>query len=149
MKRDGVMGTASRARRREHGVVSTVDADVETTGTPVRESDPPAGHTELTTAHLARVGDIEVRRLLPLRRRRSVGAWCFVDHYGPRSVDGVAGMQVPPHPHTGLQTVTWLIEGNVLHRDGLGSEQMIQPGQLKPDYGRPWHSAQRAVTCRA
>jgi redox-sensitive bicupin YhaK (pirin superfamily) len=110
--------------------MSTVDAEVETPGRPVRESDPPAGHTELTVARLARVGDVEVRRLLPLRRRRSVGAWCFVDHYGPMSVDGVAGMQVPPHPHIGLQTVTWLIQGNVLHRDSLGSEQMIQPGQL-------------------
>jgi quercetin 2,3-dioxygenase len=110
--------------------MSTVEADVETAGAPVHESDPPAGHAELTTARLARVGDIEVRRLLPLRRRRSVGAWCFVDHYGPMSVDGVAGMQVPPHPHIGLQTVTWLIEGNVLHRDSLGSEQMIRPGQL-------------------
>ena len=79
---------------------------------------------------MARVGDIEVRRLLPLRHRRSVGAWCFVDHYGPMSVDGVAGMQVPPHPHIGLQTVTWLLDGNVLHRDSLGSEQMIRPGQL-------------------
>jgi redox-sensitive bicupin YhaK (pirin superfamily) len=110
--------------------MSTVDAEVETPGTPVQESDPPAGHTELTSARLARVGDIEVRRLLPLRRRRSVGAWCFVDHYGPMSVDGVTGMQVPPHPHIGLQTVTWLIEGDVLHRDSLGSEQMIRPGQL-------------------
>jgi hypothetical protein len=71
-----------------------------------------------------------VRRLLPLRQRRSVGAWCFVDHYGPASVDGVAGMQVPPHPHIGLQTVTWLIAGTVLHRDSLGSEQLIRPGQL-------------------
>jgi redox-sensitive bicupin YhaK (pirin superfamily) len=110
--------------------MSTVDAEVETPGTPVEESDRPDGHAELTTARLARVGDIEVRRLLPLRRRRSVGAWCFVDHYGPMSVDGVAGMQVPPHPHIGLQTVTWLIEGNVLHRDSLGSEQLIRPGQL-------------------
>src|SRR5499433_738528 len=110
--------------------MSTVDADVETPGAPLTESDPPGGHTELTGARLARVGDVEVRRLLPLRRRRSVGAWCFVDHYGPMSVDGVAGMQVPPHPHIGLQTVTWLIEGNVLHRDSLGSEQMIRPGQL-------------------
>ena len=84
----------------------------------------------MTSARLARVGDIEVRRLLPLRQRRSVGAWCFVDHYGPTSVDGVAGMQVPPHPHIGLQTVTWLIEGTVLHRDSLGSEQLIRPGQL-------------------
>jgi quercetin 2,3-dioxygenase len=110
--------------------MSTLDADVETAGEQVLQSGPPAAHTELTTARLARVGDIEVRRLLPLRRRRSVGAWCFVDHYGPTSVDGVAGMQVPPHPHIGLQTVTWLIEGNVLHRDSLGSEQMIRPGQL-------------------
>jgi hypothetical protein len=46
------------------------------------------------------------------------------------SVDGRAGMQVPPHPHIGLQTVTWLFAGNVLHRDSLGSEQMIRPGQL-------------------
>ena len=71
-----------------------------------------------------------VRRLLPLRGRRSVGAWCFVDHYGPMSVDGARGMAVPPHPHIGLQTVTWLFAGNVLHRDSLGSEQMIRPGQL-------------------
>jgi redox-sensitive bicupin YhaK (pirin superfamily) len=73
---------------------------------------------------------MSVRRLLPLRLRRSVGAWCFIDHYGPMSVDGVTGMAVPPHPHIGLQTVTWLMAGNVLHRDSLGSEQMIRPGQL-------------------
>ena len=103
--------------------MSTVDADVETPGAPLTESDPPGGHTELTGARLARVGDVEVRRLLPLRRRRSVGAWCFVDHYGPMSVDGVAGMQVPPHPHIGLQTVTWLLEGNVLHRDSLAASR--------------------------
>ncbi len=110
--------------------MSTADAEVEAPGAPVLASDPPAGHTELTTARIARVGDIEVRRLLPLRLRRSVGGWCFVDHYGPTSVDGVAGMRVPPHPHIGLQTVTWLLAGNVLHRDSLGSEQMIRPGQL-------------------
>ncbi len=58
-----------------------------------------------------------------------VGAWCFVDHYGPDSVhDG--GMFVPPHPHTGLQTVSWLVSGEVLHHDSLGSEQLIRPGQL-------------------
>jgi len=85
---------------------------------------------ELTRARTAAVGDMSVRRLLPLRLRRSVGAWCFIDHYGPMSVDGVTGMAVPPHPHIGLQTVTWLMAGNVLHRDSLGSEQMIRPGQL-------------------
>ena len=85
---------------------------------------------EVSQARIATVGDMSVRRLLPLRLRRSIGAWCFVDHYGPVSVDGVTGMAVPPHPHIGLQTVTWLFEGNVLHRDSLGSEQMIKPGQL-------------------
>ena len=105
--------------------MSTVDANVEIA------EDPVVAHgVELTEARLARVGDVTVRRLLPLRLRRSVGAWCFVDHYGPMSVDGVAGMQVPPHPHIGLQTVTWLLAGDVLHRDSLGSEQMIRPGQL-------------------
>ncbi|MDX6390083.1 MAG: quercetin 2,3-dioxygenase [Streptosporangiaceae bacterium] len=85
---------------------------------------------ELTRARAAEVGGLTVRRLLPLRQRRTVGAWCFVDHYGPTSVDGVAGMQVPAHPHIGLQTVTWLLDGDVLHRDSLGTEQMIRPGQL-------------------
>jgi redox-sensitive bicupin YhaK (pirin superfamily) len=89
-----------------------------------------ASGLEVTGSREAHVGDMTVRRLLPLRLRRSVGAWCFADHYGPMSVDGVAGMLVPPHPHIGLQTVTWLISGNVLHRDSLGSEQMIRPGQL-------------------
>ena len=113
-----------RAALRE-ALVSTVDADLEITETPAQ-----APGAELTEARVARVGDMTVRRLLPLRLRRSVGAWCFVDHYGPMSVDGVTGMRVPPHPHIGLQTVTWLISGNVLHRDSLGSEQMIRPGQL-------------------
>jgi hypothetical protein len=116
--------------------MSTADADVTVPDTPGPHGQPGELTTgdlttgELTTGRVARVGDIEVRRLLPLRHRRSVGAWCFVDHYGPMSVDGVAGMQVPPHPHIGLQTVTWLLDGNVLHRDSLGSEQMIRPGQL-------------------
>jgi redox-sensitive bicupin YhaK (pirin superfamily) len=105
--------------------VSTVDAELDVAQTPAA-----ADGLELTDAREAHVGGMAVRRLLPLRLRRSVGAWCFVDHYGPMSVDGVAGMRVPPHPHIGLQTVTWLISGNVLHRDSLGSEQMIRPGQL-------------------
>jgi quercetin 2,3-dioxygenase len=105
--------------------VSTVDAELEIGERPVM-----ASGLEVTASREARVGDMTVRRLLPLRLRRSVGAWCFADHYGPASVDGVAGMRVPPHPHIGLQTVTWLISGNVLHRDSLGSEQMIRPGQL-------------------
>jgi redox-sensitive bicupin YhaK (pirin superfamily) len=106
--------------------VSTVEANVEVAGHPV----PEGNDLEITEARNARVGDVTVRRMLPLRLRRSVGAWCFIDHYGPMDVDGVTGMNVPPHPHIGLQTVTWLLAGNVLHRDSLGSEQLIRPGQL-------------------
>ncbi|MGC5052266.1 pirin family protein [Micromonospora sp. DT48] len=71
-----------------------------------------------------------VRRLLPQRTRRMVGAWCFVDHFGPDDVAERPGMEVPPHPHTGLQTVTWLLDGEILHRDSLGNKQPIRPGQL-------------------
>jgi quercetin 2,3-dioxygenase len=106
--------------------VSTVEANVEVAGDPA----PEGNDLEITEARNARVGDITVRRMLPLRLRRSIGAWCFIDHYGPMDVDGVTGMNVPPHPHIGLQTVTWLLSGNVLHRDSLGSEQLIRPGQL-------------------
>jgi redox-sensitive bicupin YhaK (pirin superfamily) len=71
-----------------------------------------------------------VRRLLPQRPRRMVGAWCFVDQFGPDDVENRPGMQIAPHPHTGLQTVTWLVRGEILHRDSLGSLQLIRPGQL-------------------
>jgi redox-sensitive bicupin YhaK (pirin superfamily) len=73
---------------------------------------------------------MRVTRTLPHRDRRMVGAWCFVDHYGPEDITGGPGMRVGPHPHTGLQTVSWLVEGDVLHRDSLGNEQLIRPGQL-------------------
>ncbi|MGP8302826.1 pirin family protein [Streptomyces inhibens] len=71
-----------------------------------------------------------VRRLLPNLGRRMVGAWCFVDHYGPDDIADERGMQVPPHPHMGLQTVSWLHEGEVLHRDSLGSLQTVRPREL-------------------
>lgn len=71
-----------------------------------------------------------VRRLLPNLGRRLVGAWCFVDHYGPEDIAASAGMQVPPHPHIGLQTVSWLLAGEVHHRDSLGSDAVIRPGEL-------------------
>src|SRR5690606_12130669 len=71
-----------------------------------------------------------VRRTLPSRRRSLIGAFCFADHYGPDDIAVSGGMDVAPHPHTGLQTVTWLFEGQVLHRDALGSVQTIEPGQL-------------------
>jgi redox-sensitive bicupin YhaK (pirin superfamily) len=71
-----------------------------------------------------------VRRLLPTHGRRMIGAWAFVDHYGPDDIAAGAGMQVAPHPHTGLQTVSWLLEGSVHHRDSLGSDVEFGPGQL-------------------
>src|SRR6187551_392874 len=71
-----------------------------------------------------------VRRLLPTLGRRMVGAWCFVDHYGPDDIADQPGMRVPPHPHIGLQTVSWLLDGEVHHTDSLGSDQTLLPGQL-------------------
>ncbi|MEU8683416.1 pirin family protein [Streptomyces sp. NPDC048611] len=71
-----------------------------------------------------------VRRLLPNLGRRMIGAWCFVDHYGPDDIAAEPGMQVPPHPHMGLQTVSWLHEGEVLHRDSLGSLRTVRPREL-------------------
>ena len=71
-----------------------------------------------------------VNRTLPHRDRRMVGAWCFVDTYGPDAVITMPGMRVPPHPHIGLQTVSWLLEGTIEHRDSLGSHQLVQPGEL-------------------
>ncbi len=59
-----------------------------------------------------------------------VGAWCFLDAYGPHDLTTAAGMRVGPHPHIGLQTVSWLVAGEILHRDSLGSRQEIRPGQL-------------------
>lgn len=71
-----------------------------------------------------------VARALPARTQRSVGPFCFLDHFGPVELDDAAGMEVGPHPHVGLQTVTWLFEGALLHRDSLGSVQRVQPGAL-------------------
>jgi quercetin 2,3-dioxygenase len=85
---------------------------------------------EITKSRTADVAGTLVRRALPLRTRRTVGAWCFADHMGPVPVTEDAGMDVGPHPHMGLQTVTWLVSGELLHRDSLGSEQLIRPGQL-------------------
>lgn len=71
-----------------------------------------------------------VRRTLPTRERSLVGPWCFLDHYGPDDLEQRVGMDVPPHPHTGLQTVTWLFAGAVEHRDSVGSHQVVRPAQL-------------------
>ncbi|MHC5904285.1 pirin family protein [Streptomyces sp. S6] len=73
---------------------------------------------------------MRVRRTLPQRARTLIGAWCFVDHYGPDDVTERAGMDVAPHPHIGLQTVSWLFSGEIEHRDSLGSHAMVRPGEM-------------------
>jgi redox-sensitive bicupin YhaK (pirin superfamily) len=85
---------------------------------------------EVLPGREATVGSLPVRRVLPQRPRRTVGAWCFADHVGPVALDHAGAAGIGPHPHTGLQTVTWLVAGELLHRDSLGSEQLIRPGQL-------------------
>lgn len=71
-----------------------------------------------------------VRRTLPQRARSLVGAWCFADHYGPDDVASTGGMDVPPHPHTGLQTVSWLFSGEIEHRDTTGAHAIVRAGEL-------------------
>ncbi len=71
-----------------------------------------------------------VRRTLPTKQRSLIGGWCFADHYGPQDVAETGGMRVPPHPHTGLQTVSWLFAGEIEHRDSLGSHRLVRPGEM-------------------
>ncbi|MGW1011390.1 pirin family protein [Streptomyces termitum] len=71
-----------------------------------------------------------VRRTLPQRARTLIGAWCFADHYGPDPVAATGGMDVAPHPHIGLQTVSWLFSGEIEHRDSLGSHAAVRPGEI-------------------
>ena len=70
-----------------------------------------------------------VNRILPQRQRSFIGAWCFSDHYGPDCVVDTGGMDVAPHPHTGLQTVSWLFQGEVTHHDSAGNHAVVLPGE--------------------
>lgn len=99
-------------------------------GATASDGGPPAPALEVHESGSASVGALAVRRVLPRRRRRSIGPWCFLDHLGPAWVAEQGGLDVGPHPHMGLQTVTWLLAGEALHRDSLGTEQVIRPGQL-------------------
>ena len=91
---------------------------------------PPAEELLLTARRVFLGKTTEVARALPDQQIRMIGAWCFLDHYGPEDVSAGPGMQVWAHPHTGLQTVSWLLEGEVEHRDSLGSRAMVRPGEL-------------------
>jgi quercetin 2,3-dioxygenase len=76
------------------------------------------------------VGGLDIVRVLPTKGRRTVGAWCFVDLLAPDDLLEPPPMEVGPHPHIGLSTVTWLLSGEALHSDSLGTEQVIRAGQL-------------------
>jgi redox-sensitive bicupin YhaK (pirin superfamily) len=85
---------------------------------------------EAIPGRAADLGGLAIRRLLPRARRRMVGAFCFLDSFGPISFSSGKPMDVPPHPHIGLQTVSWLLEGEVEHHDSLGLEGVAIPGVL-------------------
>jgi redox-sensitive bicupin YhaK (pirin superfamily) len=85
---------------------------------------------ETYPAHETDLGHLRIRRILPVRQRRMIGPWCFLDRYGPLSFTSEKPMDVAPHPHIGLQTVSWLLSGEIIHHDSLGTEALLQPGQL-------------------
>ena len=80
---------------------------------------------------MADVGGIPIARLLPNTGKKPIGAWCFLDHAGPADFDDEdPGLQVGRHPHINLQTFTWMLEGEVLHKDSLGNEQIITKNKV-------------------
>lgn len=92
--------------------------------------DEPVLGIEVREGRTASVGGLDIVRVLPTKGRRTVGAWCFVDLMLPPDAENPDPMEVGPHPHIGLSTVTWLFEGEAIHSDSLGTEQPIRPGQL-------------------
>lgn len=88
-------------------------------------------HTQKINTRTAQVGDhLTIRRALPHHDRKTIGAWCFLDHFGPVDLKNTQGLRVGPHPHIGLQTFTYPLAGEILHRDSLGSKQKIKAGQV-------------------
>ncbi len=78
----------------------------------------------------ANIGNFMVGRLLPFREKRAVGPFVFIDHMGPAHLSDHENMDVPPHPHIGLSTLTFLFEGSIMHRDSLGTKLEIKPGAV-------------------
>lgn len=87
----------------------------------------------------ADIGNFMVGRLLPFRGKRMVGPFIFLDHMGPARLDEYHNMDVPPHPHIGLSTLTYLFEGSIMHKDSLGTEVEIMPGEVN------WMSAGKGI----
>lgn len=87
----------------------------------------------------ADIGNFMVGRLLPFRQKRAVGPFVFIDHMGPARLKDYQNLDVPPHPHIGLSTLTYLFEGSIMHKDSLGSEMEIEPGAVN------WMTAGKGV----
>jgi len=85
---------------------------------------------EVKEGRSTRIGQLGILRVLPTKRRRTIGPWCFVDLMSPDDVERPPLLEIGPHPHIGLATVTWLFGGEVLHSDSLGTQQRILPGEL-------------------
>jgi len=90
----------------------------------------PLARIEVKEGRSTSVGGLSISRVLPTKGRRTIGPWCFVDLILPPDFENPHPLEVGPHPHTGLATVTWLFEGEAVHSDSLGTEQPIRPGQL-------------------
>ena len=85
---------------------------------------------EVREGRTTNIGRLGIVRVLPTKQRRTIGPWCFVDLMSPDDVGEPPPLEIGPHPHIGLATVTWLFAGSALHSDSLGTEQLIRPGQL-------------------
>ena len=97
-------------------------------------------NVELVIAERAAdIGNFMVGRLLPFRQKRTVGPFAFIDHMGPAALKSYQNLDVGPHPHIGLSTLTYLLEGAIMHRDNLGTEIEIQPGAVN------WMTAGKGV----
>lgn len=94
------------------------------------EANPCTGILKVLRPHLKDLGGFKVRRALPARQQRKVGPWIFFDHAGPATFEPGDGVDVRPHPHINLATVTYMFEGEFLHRDSIGSVQVIKPGDI-------------------
>ncbi len=119
-------------RRWEDRAVSNTETHPAELRCGAQEKEVPAG-VEILTARSVPLGGpraMPVRRTLPQRARSLIGAWCFADHYGPDDVAVSGGMDVAPHPHIGLQTVSWLFRGEIEHRDSLGTHAHVRPGEV-------------------
>lgn len=86
------------------------------------------------------IGDFMVGRLIPFRKKRMVGPFIFIDHMGPATIGNGKYMDVDQHPHTGLSTLTYMLEGEIVHKDSVGSDQLITPGSVN------WMTAGKGVT---